>query len=125
MHSILIALGTNVHSDNIRLAEERLAREFNDAAFSKSITTLPLGEKFQGRNFINAVASCTTRRSKREVVEMLKQIEAECGDTRARREAGEVVVDIDLLLYDKEKCHVPDWQRQYIKDLIQDLLLSK
>ena len=38
---------------------------------------------------------------------------------------GVVEADIDLLMYDDVKLHEKDWQRSYIKELVEELRVKK
>ena len=54
-----------------------------------------------------------------EVEEQLKRIEQLAGNTLDKRNMGVVEADIDLLMYDDVKLHEKDWQRSYIKELVE------
>jgi hypothetical protein len=43
------------------------------------------------------------------------------GRTQAKRLLGIVPIDIDLMEFDGEKRHQLDWQRPYVKELIDGL----
>jgi 7,8-dihydro-6-hydroxymethylpterin-pyrophosphokinase len=51
--------------------------------------------------------------------EVLKEIEKRLG--RTHNEDGIVTVDLDLLEYDGERFYHRDWERNYVKDLINEL----
>lgn len=118
MHDILIALGTNVIADKIRFVELCLEQSFESVRFTQIIPTEPIGERFKGKQFFNAVMVGTTHMAKSEVEEQLKRIEQLAGNTQDKRNMGVVEVDIDLLMFDDEKLHEKDWQRPYIKQLV-------
>lgn len=120
-HYITIALGTNVNIEEMLKAQEMLKASFPDIMFSRIMPTEPLGERFQGRAFYNAVASFTTDEKLADISLLLKQAETSCGNTRELRAMGTVVIDIDLLLYDSTRLHPTDWERQYIKILTTEL----
>lgn len=119
MHDILIALGTNVIADRIRFVETCLEQSFEDVRFTQTIPTEPIGERFKGKQFYNAVMAGKTFMARNEVVEQLKRIEQLAGNTQDKRNMGVVEADIDLLMYDDEKLHEKDWQRSYIKELVE------
>ena len=114
MHNILIALGTNVIADRIRFVETCLEQSFEEVRFTQTIPTEPIGERFKGKQFFNAVMAGKTFMARNEVVEQLKRIEQLAGNTQDKRNIGVVEADIDLLMYDDEKLHEKDWQRPYI-----------
>lgn len=124
MHDILIALGTNVIADRIRFVETCLEQSFEDVRFTQTIPTEPIGERFKGKQFYNAVMAGKTFMARNEVVEQLKRIEQLAGNTQDKRNMGVVEADIDLLMYDDEKLHEKDWQRPYIKELVEELRIT-
>lgn len=119
MHDILIAIGTNVIADRIRFVETCLEQSFEEVRFTQTIPTEPIGERFKGKQFFNAVMAGKTFMARNEVVEQLKRIEQLAGNTQDKRNIGVVEADIDLLMYDDEKLHEKDWQRSYIKELVE------
>lgn len=124
MHDILIALGTNVIADRIRFVETCLEQSFEEVRFTQTIPTEPIGERFKGKQFFNAVMAGKTFMARNEVVEQLKRIEQLAGNTLDKRNMGVVEADIDLLMYDDEKLHEKDWQRPYIKELVEELRIT-
>lgn len=119
MHDILIAIGTNVIADRIRFVEVHLEQCFENVRFTHIIPTEPIGERFKGKQFFNAVMAGNTNLAMSEVEEQLKRIEQLAGNTLDKRNMGVVEADIDLLMYDDVKLHEKDWQRSYIKDLVE------
>ena len=119
MHDILIAIGTNVIADRIRFVEVYLEQCFENVRFTQIIPTEPIGERFKGKHFFNAVMAGNTNMAMSEVEEQLKRIEQLAGNTLDKRNMGVVEADIDLLMYDDVKLHEKDWQRSYIKELVE------
>lgn len=119
MHDILIAIGTNVIADRIRFVKVHLEQCFENVRFTHIIPTEPIGERFKGKQFFNAVMAGKTFMARNEVVEQLKRIEQLAGNTQDKRNMGVVEADIDLLMYDDVKLHEKDWQRSYIKELVE------
>lgn len=119
MHDILIAIGTNVIADRIRFVEVHLEQCFENVRFTQIIPTEPIGERFKGKQFFNAVMAGKTHMAMSEVEEQLKRIEQLAGNTLDKRNMGVVEADIDLLMYDDVKLHEKDWQRSYIKELVE------
>lgn len=119
MHDILIAIGTNVIADRIRFVEVHLEQCFENVRFTQIIPTEPIGERFKGKQFFNAVMEGKTHMAMSEVEEQLKLIEQLAGNTLDKRNMGVVEADIDLLMYDDVKLHEKDWQRSYIKELVE------
>lgn len=125
MHDILIAIGTNVIADRIRFVEVHLEQCFENVRFTHIIPTEPIGERFKGKQFFNAVMAGKTHMAMSEVEEQLKRIEQLAGNTLDKRNMGVVEADIDLLMYDDVKLHEKDWQRSYIKELVEELRVKK
>lgn len=119
MHDILIAIGTNVIADRIWFVEVHLEQCFENVRFTHTIPTEPIGERFKGKQFFNAVMAGNTNMAMSEVEEQLKRIEQLAGNTLDKRNMGVVEADIDLLMYDDVKLHEKDWQRSYIKELVE------
>ena len=119
MHDILIAIGTNVIADRIRFVEVHLEQCFENVRFTHIIPTEPIGERFKGKQFFNAVMAGKTNLAMSEVEEQLKLIEQLAGNTQDKRNMGVVEADIDLLMYDDVKLHEKAWQRSYIKELVE------
>lgn len=122
-HLIIACVGTNVnHQSNIAKAREILDSTFADCRFSRVMLTLPIGMDNTNVRFANMLVVFNSTLETEEVISKLKQIERQCGDTRLARSQGEVVMDIDLLRYDDERFHPSDWQRHYVKTLIEEML---
>lgn len=122
-HLIIACVGTNVnHQSNIAKAREILDSTFADCRFSRVMLTLPIGMDNTNVRFANMLVVFNSTLDTEEVISKLKQIERQCGDTRLARSQGEVVMDIDLLRYDDERFHPSDWQRHYVKTLIEEML---
>ena len=67
--------------------------------------------------------SATTQNDYSQIRASLKEIERDCGDSRYLRNQHIVKMDIDVLLFGKQKMHEKDWERPYIKQLMS--ILSK
>ena len=106
-------------------AQQAVQRQLRVAAycrFSRVMLTLPIGMGNTNVRFANMLVVFNSTLDTEEVVSKLKQIERQCGDTRMARSRGEVIMDIDLLRYDDELFHQSDWQRHYIKTLMEEML---
>lgn len=119
-HNVIVAIGTNFHRhDNMVIAMRLIGERFGTALFTSAVRTEPIG--ISSAPFLNALASVHTNKSIDETVDVLKGIEAECGNSQELRKANKVAMDIDLLLYDDTQMHAGDWQRPYIKLLLKEL----
>ena len=125
---IIIALGSNSPcADNITKAKKLVERTFKEVYFSRTMLTDPIGQLFREtkngeppRKFANCIVTALTTLSADEVKEVLKDIEAQCGDSRENRANGLVLLDADLLLHGKERHHEGDWERPYIRELMKE-----
>lgn len=122
-HIIIVCVGTNVnHQSNIAKARKILDSTFADCRFSRVMQTLPIGMDNSNVRFANMLVVFKSTLDTEEVVSTLKRIEALCGDTHTARRRGEIVMDIDMLKYDEERFHQSDWQRHYVKTLMEEML---
>ncbi len=118
-HKAIVALGSNTRQeDNLQKAKALIEHHFTEVEFSSSLWTTPVG--LESDMFLNALAVFTTTHNIDDTSLCLKEIETECGDTKSKRKEGFVCMDIDILLFDKEKRHNDDWSRPYIKTLLDE-----
>lgn len=102
-------------------ARSFLTREIEGVRFTKMVT-MPAYDKPKGALFYsNMLAIFNTDLDERSLVKLLKNAEMELGDSAELRKCGIVMMDLDLLQYDKEKHHTDDWQRAYVKQLMEEL----
>ena len=115
-----MALGVNrERQENMRFAQAHLHDLLRDIEFSSSALTAAIGE-FPG-TYLNCVGRATTSLMLCELQTKFKAIEASCGDSREKREAGCIEMDIDILKYGEERLHEADWERAYIQRLLIEL----
>lgn len=117
----IIALGSNAETDeHIAHAIALIAEALPGTRFSRLMTTEPIGNF--DRMFTNCIAvtdTCTSTAA--ELTRLLKDTEHACGDTKALRSNGTVMLDADLLLCNGTHYHEADWQRPYIKTLMAEM----
>lgn len=75
----------------------------------------------EGVFYSNMLATFSTELDETTLITLLKKFELELDDTPELRKSGTVMMDIDLLQYDEERRHTDDWQRAYIKQLMEEL----
>lgn len=78
----------------------------------------PVGNAQRRDAYLNQLVMGTTELDEEALNTWLKQTELNFGRTQAKRLLGIVPIDLDLLEYDGEKRHLPDWQRDYVKQLM-------
>ena len=109
MAKIYLALGSNLgqREKNIKEAIQQL--EANDIIIdkiSKIIETDPVGGPTQNK-FLNAVLEGQTTLSPFDLLTLSKDIEQKLGRTKTVVN-GPRIIDIDILLYDKQKLSTPE-----------------
>ena len=102
-----IGIGSNLGDPaaNVRAALRALRRNERVVAVSRFYSTKPRGVLAQP-DFCNAVAIVQTKRSPRELLELLKNLESELGRTPGER-WGSRVIDLDILTYGKQRVDEP------------------
>ena len=119
MHHVLISLASNhEQKENLCKAREALTQILSLPKFTPEQWTHPMGKHF-GRFYINQLVSAETTLSSEDLTSRLKDTEKCLGRTPELRRHGIVPIDLDLLLYDDKRFHLQDWERSYIKDLLQ------
>lgn len=117
---ILIALGSNhEQKKNVAFAMERLHSFFPGISFSRMLWTEPIG--IASDRFVNALALADTDKEQEEVERILKQVEKECGRTREEKMRNIIRLDLDLLQWGTVRLREQDWERDYIRLLLQEM----
>lgn len=118
-HHIIISLASNInHEANLEAARAQLTQLITEVHFTSSIFTDPIG-CLRREPYLNQLCSGTTNLGMNLLCEVLKEIEKRQG--RTHNEDGIVTIDLDLLAYDDERYHHRDWERSYVKNLINEL----
>ncbi|PVV12673.1 MAG: 2-amino-4-hydroxy-6-hydroxymethyldihydropteridine diphosphokinase [gamma proteobacterium symbiont of Ctena orbiculata] len=98
MVNVWLSLGSNMAPENhIPQALHDLEAIFGDLRVSPIYESEAVG--FKGDNFHNMVVGISTDRSPRELVSILRQLEARHGRERAQERFNSRTLDIDLLTY--------------------------
>ena len=129
LHHIIISLASNFNQEaNLEAARTALTQlltevHFTSAKWTEQFGTIDHGQwsivNGQWSMYLNQLCSGTTALGPELLSEVLKETEKRQG--RTHNEDGIVTLDLDLLEYDNERYHLHDWQRPYIKDLINEL----
>lgn len=122
-HHVIISLASNHHQEAaLAAAREQLTQLLTEVKFTSAIWTEPIGQwiKVNGQSkYLNQLCKGTTALGDGLLGEVLKETERRLG--RTHNEDGIVVLDLDLLEYDGVRHHLRDWDRNYVKDLINEL----
>lgn len=121
---IIISLGSNMLPEyHINQAVCLLRQTFGELIVTRQLWTEPVGMESSCK-FLNMLVMASTAWSMQQVQDELKRIEVLCGRKPEDKAKGIVVVDADLLLYNDKRCHLGDWQRDYVKILMEELEAS-
>lgn len=121
---VILALGTNVNQErNMKQVRRLLADTWPDMKFTKQKWTQPIG--IASDLFYNCLAYTKVEETLEELTEKVKNMEQICCDTRAERSLNRIQMDIDILLYDDNKLHKDDWQRDYVQELMKEIEFIK
>ena len=120
-HHVIISLASNENQEaNLEAARTQLTQLLTSVRFTSAIWTEPVNvPSSQSKNYLNQLCEGTTAFGEGLLCEVLKETEKRQG--RTRNEDGIVTLDLDLLEYDGVRHHLRDWERSYVKDLIDEL----
>ena len=118
-HHIIISLASNKNQEaNMARARELLTQLLTETSFTSAIWTDPI-HSIREDKYLNQLCQGTTTFGEGLLCEVLKEVEKRLG--RTRNEDGIVDIDLDLLQYDKQRFHLRDWERDYVKNLLCEL----
>ena len=118
-HHVIISLASNHHQEAaLAAAREQLTQLLTEVKFTSSIWTEAIGS-IRKEPYLNQLCKGSTALGDGLLGEVLKETERRLG--RTHNEDGIVVLDLDLLEYDGVRHHLRDWDRNYVKDLINEL----
>lgn len=118
-HYIIISLASNEGQEaHLEAARVQLSQLLTEAKFSSEIWTEPVNSS-RKVPYLNQLCEGTTGYSMNLLNELLKETEKRLG--RTHNEDGIVVIDLDLLQYDDQQYHLRDWERDYVKNLLNEL----
>lgn len=118
-HKIIICLASNIdQKHNMEAAREQLSLLMNDLHYTSEHWTEPV-HSLRSEPYLNQLCQGTTTFGPNLLGEVLKEIEKRMG--RTHNEDGIVTIDLDLLQYDDQRYHLRDWERKYVKDLLNEL----
>lgn len=118
-HEVIISLASNENQEaNLAKAREQLTQLMEEVHFTSVIWTEPVNTS-RKEPYLNQLGKGTTAFSDGLLGEVLKETERRIG--RVHNEDGIVVIDLDLLSYDGQRHHLRDWDRDYVKNLLNEL----
>lgn len=117
---VLIAVGSNHDAPRtIVEALTSLPSLLDDIAKTEVLVNPALG--IDAADFSNLLVAGTTTLDASSLNAQLKAIERRCGDRRELRSRGQILLDLDLLAYGRQQLHQADWERGYIRQLLEEL----
>lgn len=118
-HEVIISLASNENQEaNLAKAREQLTQLMEEVYFTSAIWTEPVNTN-RKEPYLNQLCKGVTAFSDGLLGEVLKETERRIG--RVHNEDGIVVIDLDLLSYDGQRHHLRDWDRDYVKNLLNEL----
>lgn len=118
-HHIIISLASNENQEaNMEAARTLLVQLLTEVHFTSAIWTEPINT-LRKEPYLNQLCYGTTALGEGLLCEVLKETEKRLG--RKHNEDGVVAIDLDLLQYDDRRHHLRDWDRNYVKDLLNEL----
>ena len=118
-HQIIISLASNENQEaNMAAARTQLTQLLTEVHFTSAMWTEPVNTS-RKTPYLNQFCKGTTAFGEGLLCEVLKETEKRLG--RTRNEDGIVTIDLDLLEYDGQRHHLRDWNRDYIKNLLNEL----
>ena len=119
VHEVIISLASNENQEaNLAKARELLTQLMTEVHFTSAIWTEPVNSS-RKEPYLNQLCKGTTAFGEGLLCEVLKETEKRIG--RIKNEDGIVVIDLDLLEYDGKRHHLRDWNRDFVKNLLNEL----
>ena len=119
MHQVIISLASNENQEtNLAKAREQLTQLLAEVHFTSAIWTEPI-HSIRNETYLNQLCKGTTAFGEGLLCELLKETEKRIG--RIKNEDGIVAIDLDLLEYDGQRHHLRDWNRNYVRNLLEEL----
>lgn len=119
MNTFLLSIGSNENKTvNIDRCRQIISLLYPYTIFSESIESEPVGNGYE-HDFVNQLALIESDDDEQSVADLLKEIEHEMGRLPQDKLAGIVVIDIDLLAVNNKIIKPEDFDRPYIKKLIE------
>lgn len=118
---IIVSLGSNCNQkENIEYAKRKLVLILGkDTRFTENLWTEPIG--IESDRFINCLCISTTQHSLQQISRAFKHIEKQCKRSKKNDKCNKITLDIDILQYGENRLHENDWNRDYIKALMDGL----
>ncbi len=121
MHKVLLSIGSNTQARfNIKRAKCILQKQFPSIRFTDDIESEPYGSGFTNL-FVNTLGYFESDLNKDELIAHFKDIERNMGREIEDKAKGKVIIDIDLIKWDNEVIKPEDFERSYMRDLLESV----
>ncbi len=120
-HQVIIALGSNTDQrQNMEQARHLLGATLLNMRQSRAVWTMPIG--IASDRFLNQLVTGQTVLDLPALETTLKEAERLLGRQPDESHRGIVRIDLDLLAFDSRRLRADDWNRDYIRTLLGELL---
>lgn len=122
MNTAIVMLGSNFEQkENIEIAKEKLSIFFEIEAQSSQITTKSVKGNYAD-DFLNEAVKLLSVDTAAETISIFKNIETEMGRTPQSKSAGNIPIDIDLIIWNGQVIH-DDYNRfDFVKTCVNQLI---
>lgn len=120
-YEVIISLASNCQQEeNLSEARKHLGQILFDTRYTKALWTKPITSNKQSPLYLNQLVYARTGLSADLLINGLKDIEEQMGRTAELRSKGIVPIDLDLMKHGDTLHHLNDWERPYIKALLEE-----
>lgn len=123
-HVAFVALGSNLPTAPrvLEWTRRKMRAIFSTSCrFSHAEWTEPIDYPYPYK-FLNQIVMISTERSRPVLEVLLSHLEDEMQLRRVTVDEGRIVMDIDLLTFDGDILRPTDWERDYVKRGVEELI---
>jgi len=119
-NNVLISIASN-HEAQQHLAQgiAMLREHIHQMELTQELWTTPVNS-LSSQQYLNQLVRGTTLHDEGTLNRLLKEIEYCCGRRPEDKTTGRVVLDLDILAFNGQRRHLNDWNREYVKRLLQE-----
>jgi 2-amino-4-hydroxy-6-hydroxymethyldihydropteridine diphosphokinase len=122
MNQVVIEFGSNINpEDNIEKAKELIRNNYNVIRESQNLITKPVGFKEQP-DYINCAVLIETEIGLEEFKKELEDLEKIIGRVKGSNKFGPRIIDLDIVIWNKNIIHKDYYERDYIQKNVKEIL---
>jgi len=122
VHEVVIGLGSNIRPEtHLELAVKELESRFSVSRRSSWSRTEPVGIKDQP-DFFNGAVLLKTNLEQNALKRMLREIEDQMGRDRSLPKSGPRVIDLDILIWNREVVDEDYYERDFLRKGVAEIL---